>query len=103
MKQIKLMSDYGCFPLWHTGGEIGNIDPASLPISEELKVSLLNWAASYDSILNHEYPPDSRFLTPELEEDFEQEGQRLSKALKAELNGEYQVLYYSQRDGRLSE
>ena len=34
MNAIKLMADYGCWPLWDmTPGEYGNVDPADVPIS----------------------------------------------------------------------
>ena len=36
--KIRLMADYFCYPLWHDDGiNMGDIGPASLPISNELK------------------------------------------------------------------
>jgi hypothetical protein len=45
MKNIKLMADYQCHPLWNMSpGEYGDINPDDLPISQELKDQLNAWA-----------------------------------------------------------
>lgn len=95
MRTIKLMADYQCFPLWKASpGEVGNIDPEGLPISEEIKVKLANWARQYDGTLNMDYPPDSGFETAEAEAEFKQEGLRLANQLRIELGPEYEVIIY---------
>ncbi|MHC5729637.1 MAG: hypothetical protein ACYTXY_37035 [Nostoc sp.] len=34
-EKIKLMADYGCYPLWWVSSDkIGNIDPETLPLSQ---------------------------------------------------------------------
>jgi len=44
--RIKVMADYGCWPRWHDGGgEVGNIDPNTLPLSDGLVSALNSWAA----------------------------------------------------------
>ena len=41
MRRLKLMADYGCHPLWGTvDPEIGDLDPASLPLSAALVADL---------------------------------------------------------------
>ena len=90
--RLKLMSDYHCFPLWAMPG---NIDPDDLPLSDELKSALHQWATSYDRTLNHDYPPDSGFADPKDEEAFEVEGVRLGQELQRELGGLYEVVYFS--------
>lgn len=99
-RRLKLMTDYGCFPLWATfqeDGSGGNLDPNDLPLSDELKSALHAWASSFDRILNHDYPPDSAFASPEEEDAFEAEGLRLWRELRTQLGGDYEVVYYSQR------
>lgn len=96
MKMIKLMADYYSFPLWENSpGEIGNIDPESLPLSEELKKRLDRWSEKYDSILNDEDPISSGFETKEDELSFIKEGYELAKCLQLELGDTYQITYYS--------
>jgi len=99
---LKLMCDYHCFPLWDMQeGCYQNIDPESLPLSDELKSALDRWAASFDGILNQDYPPDSGFATPQDEEAFEAEGLRLWQELQRELRGLSEVIYFSQQRSQL--
>lgn len=94
MRVIKVMSDYGCSPLWHSDeDEVVNIDPESLPISSLLVSQLNEWAAEYDATLNQEYPPESCFSSKEVEIKFLAKGYELASALKAEL-GSITVTYY---------
>jgi hypothetical protein len=102
-KILKLMPDYHCFPLWKTGGEIGNVDPDDLPLTSDLKAALRVWASTYDKTLNQEYPPDSGFASPAEEEAFENEGKRLKEELGKQLGSDYMVVYFSQHDGKLHE
>jgi hypothetical protein len=55
---IKLMSDYGCYPLWwdEGSGKTGNIDPESLPLPPELIDRLNNWGDAFTATLNQEDP-----------------------------------------------
>ena len=49
MKKIKLMPDYGCFPIWGMDDDnFGNIDPYSLPISKSLAEEL--WCGQINMI-----------------------------------------------------
>lgn len=92
MRAIKLMADYQCFPLWEASpGEVGNIDPNELPISQDLKARLSNWARQYDETLNMDYPPDSGFESAGAEAEFKQEGLRLAEQLRVELGPEYEI------------
>lgn len=68
MKKIKLMPDYGCFPIWGMEDDnFGNIDPYSLLISKSLAEELLEWAHKYDKTLNIDEPLNSRFENIEKE------------------------------------
>lgn len=95
MKTIKLMPEFFCYPLWDLDrGSLGYgapIDPTDLPITEDLKGSLVRWAAAFDATLDQRYPPDSRFATPEDEAWFRAEGHQLTERLKAELGSTYQI------------
>src|SRR5262245_5418087 len=102
MHTIKLMSDYGCFPLWGTE-EIANIDPETLPLSPELRKELRAWADAYDKTLNQEYPSDSGFSNPAEEEAFEVEGRRLWRVLQEKLGQDFRVFYFSNQQNQLLE
>ncbi|MGO4815704.1 hypothetical protein AB4156_40025 [Cupriavidus sp. 2MCAB6] len=92
MRAIKLMADYQCFPLWEASpGEVGNIDPEGLPIWQDLKTKLANWARQYDETLNMDYPPDSGFENAAVEAQFKQEGYLLADRLRMELGPEYEI------------
>ena len=87
MKKIKLMPDYGCFPIWGMDDDnFGNIDPYSLPISKSLAEELLGW-------VNIDEPLNSGFENIEKENIFKYEGEKLFKKLKLELGDQYTVIY----------
>jgi len=91
------MPDYGCHPLWHYKDDlVGEIDPRSLKISEELILELSAWALEYDKTLNQNYPPDSGFESEESETRFIGHGLKLARKLKNELNG-VSVFYFDNR------
>lgn len=92
MKVLKLMAEYGCFPLWGVSPEVGNIDPDELPISYQLKRDLDSWALKYDKTLDVSYPPDSGFLSESEEAEFRREGECLLERLKLELGAGYSVI-----------
>lgn len=96
MRAIKLMAYYYCFPLWNNSpGEVGNIDPESLPLSSDLKARFNDWSERYDSILNDDDPASSGFETREDELNFIREGEELAECLQAELEDSYQITYHS--------
>lgn len=97
-KKIKLMADYGCYPLWWTNSlQVGDIDPSSLPLNNATIERLEKWADIYDDKLNHDDPTASSFLSLEAEEAFEEEGISLWKQLQTELAPDYEVVYFSNR------
>lgn len=98
-KKIKLMVDYGCDPLWwEEPSEVGDIDPATLPLSEDTIERLHRWAKAYDATLNWASPADSPgFESADAEAAFESEGISLWKQLQKELAPNYEVLYFSDR------
>ena len=92
MRTIKLMPDYQCHPLWEASpGMVGNIDPATLPISRELVARLAEWARLYDATLNVDDPVQSGFKHDAEKQAFIDVGNRLAEALQAELGDSYLV------------
>ena len=94
MQSIKVMPDYGCHPLWANDlDEVGDIDPADLPISALLISELNKWASDFDLTLNDNYPPDSGFSNQECKAKFVVKGFELASTLKDELKSVI-VVYY---------
>lgn len=81
------MVDYGCDPLWwQEPDEVGDIDPATLPLTEDTIERLHRWAKAYDITLNWADPADSPgFESADAEAAFESEGISLWKQLQKEL------------------
>lgn len=97
-EKIKLMADYECYPLWWaSSGKAGDIDPETMPLSEETVSRLGKWADIYDAKLNWEDPNSSGFPTLEAKAAFEQEGISLWKQLQKELAPDYEVIYFSEQ------
>ena len=86
MRALKLMADYGCWPLWEASpGNVGNVAPVDLPISDRLKERLAHWAAEYDATLDQNDPAQSGFESPMAEASFVARGLTLRDDLQAEL------------------
>jgi PHD/YefM family antitoxin component YafN of YafNO toxin-antitoxin module len=95
-KKIRLMTDYGCYPLWwDEPDQVGDLDPESLPLTQETIQRLYHWADAFDARLNLADPSDSPEVTPEEVESFEWEGLSLWKQLNQELYPNYEVVYFS--------
>jgi hypothetical protein len=101
-KQITLMPDHGCSPLWMYDAHdlVDNPDPDELPVTADLKVALERWSAAYEGTTDVEDPLNSGFATPADEEAFEAEGRRLCAELQAQLGPEYTVSYCRRRETR---
>lgn len=94
MRRLKLMADYECHPLWGTvAAEIGDVDPASLPISAALVADLAAWAAAYDATLDRADPAASGFATDEAAAAFRARGAVLARRLEAELGAGYEIVF----------
>jgi hypothetical protein len=95
-KKIRLMTDYGCYPLWwDEPDKVGDLDPESLPLTQETIQRLYHWADAFEARLNLADPSDSPEITPEEVESFEWEGLSLWKQLNQELYPNYEVVYFS--------
>ena len=92
MKTIKLMADYQCHPLWDmTPQQYGDINPEALPISQNLKQQLAQWARSYDETLNKVDPASSGFENAEREAEFVKAGYELAERLQHELGPDFTI------------
>lgn len=93
MRHLKLMADYGCYPIWRQDGNgDNNVDPANLPISKELCEDLDAWADKFDGTLNHYDPEASGFESLETEQAFKAEALVLLERLKKELGDRYTLI-----------
>jgi hypothetical protein len=94
------MVDYHCHPLWEASlGQIGNIDPETLPISQDLKVKLIQWARSFDETLNMADPINSGFVSTADHTEFLRIGDELAKRLQSELGVAWAVYFSSAGTG----
>ena len=95
MRYVKVMAEYRCWPLWWDEGDegIGNVDPRTLPLSPALVARLDAWAERLDSILDGDYPPDSRFAREPSQKAFVQEGPALTAEVQRELGLEFVFRY----------
>lgn len=97
-KRLKLMADYDCWPLWDLDSP-GNVDPATLNLSEQLQSDLTAWSATYNNILNRDSGKAS-FSSEEHELTFNQKGYNLLAALKRELPDK-EISYFDHRTNML--
>jgi hypothetical protein len=92
MKEIKVMADYHCHPLWDDSPHTyGDIDPNALPISSKLKGDLYEWAKIFDQTLNLDDPASSGFKSEQEKVAFKARGSELAERLQQELGPDYYV------------
>ena len=94
-RRIKVMADYFCHPLWHIGGvDVGDIDHATLQISNDLQSNLDAWAGAFDAILYMDDPANKGGVdSPQAAESFIAQGARLAQRLCDELGPEWEIEY----------
>ncbi|WP_273795281.1 hypothetical protein [Brucella intermedia] len=68
-------------------------DVNSLPISDDLKEAIEAWDDEYQSTFDSGYPPDSGFISPDLEAAHKRQGAKLAERLQEELGDYYSVEY----------
>lgn len=91
-RRLRLSAEYFCFPVWEVyDGGVQDIDPQTLPVSDQLKCDLVEWQKLHQSSYNDEYPPDSQFLTKDDELKFRQQRLVLCKRLKHELGEQFDI------------
>ncbi|MGQ5262830.1 hypothetical protein ACTWLT_18990 [Micromonospora sp. ZYX-F-536] len=85
---IKVMYDYGCWPLWvreEDGGVHEPSDPATLGLSPGLVGRLAAWQQWSESMVNIADPSDSRAVGAEEDAAFAAEGRLLAARVAGEL------------------
>ena len=66
-KVVKVMADYYTHPLWALDKDLdGDIAPEEMGLSPELTQDLNDWAAAYNTSLNHEDPANSLWSDEQL-------------------------------------
>lgn len=90
--RLKVMPDYGCFPLWQDGSPTRDIDPSLLPLTPGLAADLLEWSDYFDSKLNWDDPASTHWTTQEAVA-FNAQGRLLTQKIADELGPNYQVRY----------
>jgi hypothetical protein len=84
-KRIKLMADYGTFPLWAMDdGLIGDVSPQDLGVSEELTADLWAWANDFELSLNPDDPVESLW-SDDRHKQHVADGLALARRIKHEL------------------
>ena len=91
--RLKLMPDYGCYPLWNDDRPVGDIDPESLGLTPGLVADLLERSDFFDSKLVWDDPASTHWSVEEAE-TFNREGRRLTERLADELGDGYEVRYF---------
>jgi hypothetical protein len=127
VRRVKLMADYGAFPLWAVPDEApwpragdhfwtsarrpddvspatvevwaGELTPTDLPLSASLIAALQHWADEHDRLLGptFDWPSDDAKAT------FVADGRRLLDLVRAELGPGYEVAYFDEITGRLEQ
>ena len=93
MREIRLMAEYGCWPLWGVAAdELGDIDPHTLPISDTLKARLVQWSDDWEATYDEDDPRNSAFESQAAQDAFKARGHALGEALQAELGPEWRVI-----------
>ena len=101
-RRIKLMADYECWPLWGMhSDEIGNIDPATLPLPARTVARLNAWAEAFDARLDPDDPARSTPVPSDEAERFEREGLALWSLLGEQLGPAFTIHYFSEAEGRV--
>lgn len=100
VKRIRLDVDYYCWPTWNVD-DVGDFDPATLPVSQETLDRLIKWQSTFDDTLDHDYPPDSKFSNEEAAQIWSRERTRLWVQLQRELGAEYEVFQRIYHQGKL--
>ncbi|MES9962699.1 MAG: hypothetical protein ABW116_04115 [Candidatus Sedimenticola sp. 20ELBAFRAG] len=94
MINLRLAKEYMAGPIFCFDPEsMGHVDLVDLPISDELRLAISTWDDEYQGTFNDEYPPDSGFDSPEVDQDHIERGAILAERLQSELGSEYKVEY----------
>jgi len=106
-RRVKLMADYRAFPLWAVPDDApgpaddlwcGELAPDALPLSASLVADLRGWADRHDRLL----APGFAWPSEHAKAAFADEGRRLLARVRNELGPAYDVVYFDETTGRLT-
>ena len=106
MEIIKIMPEYGMYPLWI---EKSKMEPFESIAIEDLKLStslmdkIKDWDNKFQNTYNENYPQNSGFKSQREKSLFEDNGIKIWKELQSELTNEIKVVYYSVLENKLYE
>ena len=91
-KKVRFQAAYMEEPIMIKDGDIfHHYDVRVLGLSCALQRAIQDWDEKYQATLDSEYPPDSRFETPEAEKAHIVEGLKLAELLQKELGAAFVV------------
>ena len=102
------MADYGAFPLWAVPEEgrslsdpfwFGGLSPDQLPLSAPLTADLYEWAETHDRLLG----PMFEWPSEQAKSAFVAEGRRLLVRVREELGPSYEVVYFDEIAGLVTD
>lgn len=95
MKNITFGAAYMTSPFFcHDIDDIGPIEIDDVPISSKLREDIRNWDFEYQHTLNEDYPPDSKFPTPDLQILHNTRGFELAFLIQKELGNNFLINFY---------
>lgn len=103
---VKVMWDYDAFPLWVSGGRVGQVSSRSVPVSDALAADLQAWSDEMTSLMwGPNGPDDPKWAGPDPAElaALNAAGQALARRVRAELTSEWNVTYFDEVTGEVAE
>jgi hypothetical protein len=106
-QRLKLMWDYGAFPVWAEGGPFGwqgMVRSEQLPVSTRLREELQQWSDEWTAAMWGEAGPDSKkWKAPSKEtlSAWDSKGRLLLGRLRDELGQEFVVGYMDEKTGEV--
>jgi hypothetical protein len=87
--ELKIEGDVGADPIWCNQCSC-NLDIEDIPISNELKLELMEWVTRYGEWIDWDH---DKLLSNgiELEEEHNKQGLNLTEKIKKELEGKYRI------------
>lgn len=84
---VRILAEWHSWPTWvlDSDGELDDVPPESLALSEGLVADLLAWSGEFQATYDEENPASSGFDDPALERSWIERGKALSKRVAAEL------------------
>ena len=90
-KVLRLLAEFACWPTWdYEDAELtenyGPVDPNTLPISDSLKLDVIEWNREYQKLLDWSDPGSSGFKSTKTERSFYERGRVLADKIAQQMN-----------------